>query len=207
MSWYSSIASYQALRILSYFGMSLSYKVTAVMLMESTLQATILFLSSSPNSPFLKHSSHSPSLQSGQIQPLSSLPLDAPVPDRTWLTFNAGQIWDASLVGYREMSKALEMERNTTSEAGHDGRKGRRLGGIWQEGPQAVKEYVLAVREGLRKGQRPALVEKVYQSKKVLSRLVSRGKGQWERMRKGGTCQHFMWIGGTRELDLCLISG
>ncbi|OXC70422.1 hypothetical protein AYX13_00897 [Cryptococcus neoformans] len=138
--------------------------------------ATILFLSSSPNSPFLKHSSHSPSLQSGQIQPLSSLPLDAPVPDRTWLTFNGGQIWDASLVGYREMNKALEMERNTTSEAGHDGRQGRRLGGIWQEGPRAVKEYVLAVREGLRKGQRPALVEKVYQSKKVLSRLVSRGE-------------------------------
>lgn len=120
-------------------------------------------------------------MQSNQIQPLSSLPLDAPVPDRTWLTLNAGQIWDPCLVGYREMSKALEMERNTTSVAGHGGRQGRRLGGIWQEGSRAVKEYVLAVREGLRKGQRPALVEKVYQPKKTLARLVSRREGSMEK--------------------------
>lgn len=73
------------------------------------------------------------------------------------------------------------MERNTTSVAGHGGRQGRRLGGIWQEGSRAVKEYVLAVREGLRKGQRPALVEKVYQPKKTLVRLVSRREGLVEK--------------------------
>lgn len=143
--------------------------------------ATILFLSSSPNSPFLKQSNLSPTLQSDQTRTLSSLPLNAPVPDRTWLTLNAGQIWDPSLVGYREMSKALGMERNTTSEAGYSGRQARRLGGIWQEGPRAVKEYVLAVRKGLREGQRPALAEKVYRFKETLARPVSKREVSMEK--------------------------
>lgn len=162
--------------------MWLSYNAIVAMLIKSTFyKATILFLSSSPNSPFLKQSNLSPTLQSDQTRTLSSLPLNAPVPDRTWLTLNAGQIWDPSLVGYREMSKALEMERNTTSEAGYSGRQARRLGGIWQEGPRAVKEYVLAVRKGLREGQRPALAEKVYRFKETLARLVSKREVSMEK--------------------------
>ncbi|KAK8847377.1 hypothetical protein IAR55_005235 [Kwoniella newhampshirensis] len=66
---------------------------------------SILFFSSSPNSPFINHQTPTTNIT------LSSLPLIAPIPNRSWMTVNGGRLWDPSLVGYREMSKALARER------------------------------------------------------------------------------------------------
>ncbi|WVQ83354.1 hypothetical protein IAT38_005493 [Cryptococcus sp. DSM 104549] len=91
---------------------------------------SILFLSTSPNSPFLNTYTTSPSTSSPPSTPLSihhltsppdtrhlttpdalsALPLSSPVPYRAWFDFNAGRVWEPRLVGYREMGEALGYE-------------------------------------------------------------------------------------------------
>ncbi|WVF69969.1 hypothetical protein IAT40_004754 [Kwoniella sp. CBS 6097] len=79
----------------------------------------ILFLSTSPLSPFLHPSLSSPSVipsntntttissSSSSSVPQEQLPLDAPIPGRSWFNLNGGRLSQPSLVGYREMDKAL----------------------------------------------------------------------------------------------------
>ncbi|WWD21469.1 hypothetical protein CI109_105955 [Kwoniella shandongensis] len=75
---------------------------------------SILFFSSSPNSPFINTP---PSLTSTTNITLSSLPLTAPIPNRAWMNFNGGRIWDPSLVGYRELAKALARDKAQSTQA------------------------------------------------------------------------------------------
>ncbi|WVQ98007.1 hypothetical protein IAU59_005127 [Kwoniella sp. CBS 9459] len=86
----------------------------------------ILFLSTSPLSPFLHPSLSSPSSASPDLVnstsattavPPVQLPLDAPIPGRSWFNLNGGRLSQPSLVGYKEMDRAL-------SQAMDDGDKG-----------------------------------------------------------------------------------
>ena len=72
-------------------------------------QFTILFLSTSPSSPFVTH------------QTLSTSPvnLSSPDPNRSWLTLNHGRLFDPSLIVYERIAKlSLSSEgfSNTTIE-------------------------------------------------------------------------------------------
>ncbi|WWC67897.1 uncharacterized protein I206_101815 [Kwoniella pini CBS 10737] len=73
----------------------------------------ILFLSSSPHSPFLHPSLDSQASSSSRINSTSTvissanLPLNAPLPNRTWMNLNGGRYSSPNLVGYEEMNKAI----------------------------------------------------------------------------------------------------
>ncbi|WVN89460.1 uncharacterized protein L203_104683 [Cryptococcus depauperatus CBS 7841] len=99
--------------------------------------ATILFFSTSSHSPFLNHPS-STSLSHNQTASLNHLPLQAPVPNRTLLSTNNGQIWDPRLVGYRGMDIALKRDKAKLEQ---EGLTSKRLGSVWQAGPEALKTY------------------------------------------------------------------
>lgn len=68
-----------------------------------TVQFIIIFLTTSPASPFLDIPyPHIP------VNPLR--PLTSPSPDRSWLSWGEGSIWDPSIVGYREIAKQYPTE-------------------------------------------------------------------------------------------------
>ncbi|WRT64819.1 uncharacterized protein IL334_001755 [Kwoniella shivajii] len=70
----------------------------------------ILFLSTSPHSPFLHpslDSSISNTRNSTTVLPINDEPLNTPIPNRTWLSLNGGRLTSPSLIGYQEMDKAL----------------------------------------------------------------------------------------------------
>lgn len=71
-------------------------------------QFSILFLSTSPSSPFISTPSTTPSIHSSSsVTPDISLPLSSPIPGRPWMSLNGGRIFDPALVGYREITKII----------------------------------------------------------------------------------------------------
>ncbi len=60
-----------------------------------------LYLALSPDSPFATDPPPPPTIQSGEItNETDYVPLDTPQPDRGWLNWNGGRIFDPVLVGY-----------------------------------------------------------------------------------------------------------
>ncbi|KAK6903794.1 hypothetical protein L486_03359 [Kwoniella mangroviensis CBS 10435] len=75
----------------------------------------ILFLSTSPQSPFLHPSLNSSSTSSRNSTSIYDLPLSAPSPNRTWLNLNEGRYSSPNLVGYQFMDKAITPQRSAES--------------------------------------------------------------------------------------------
>ncbi|WWC86958.1 uncharacterized protein L201_001839 [Kwoniella dendrophila CBS 6074] len=74
---------------------------------------TVLFLSTSPHSPFLHPSLKSPSttthvdFNSTSSSNQFELPLNSPSPKRSWISFNGGRYSSPNLIGYEEMDKSI----------------------------------------------------------------------------------------------------
>ncbi|WVQ69197.1 uncharacterized protein L199_007413 [Kwoniella botswanensis] len=77
----------------------------------------ILFLSTSPQSPFLHPSLSSSSSSSRNSTSNYDLPLNAPTPNRTWLNLNGGRYSSPNLVGYQLMDKAITPQQSGESSS------------------------------------------------------------------------------------------
>ncbi|WWD00521.1 hypothetical protein V866_007438 [Kwoniella sp. B9012] len=75
----------------------------------------ILFLSTSPQSPFLHPSLSSSSTSSRNSTSINDLPLNAPSPNRTWLNLNGGRYSSPNLVGYQLMDRAITPQQSAES--------------------------------------------------------------------------------------------
>lgn len=75
------------------------------MLTRRKYQVSILFLSTSPSSPFIH--SPTPSQSPDATHTNATLPLSSPIPGRPWFNLYGGSLFDPPLVGYREINKII----------------------------------------------------------------------------------------------------
>ncbi|WVW78517.1 hypothetical protein I302_100472 [Kwoniella bestiolae CBS 10118] len=104
----------------------------------------ILFLSTSPHSPFLHPSLHSssstPNNSTSTTTSIYDLPLNAPSPNRTWLNLNGGRYSSPNLVGYELMDKAITSSNSKPSSTQSEDSSWKRFL-AWDLGQSIYAQY------------------------------------------------------------------